>query len=123
MSFALARYRSTRTVTASPLQIVVQLYDGAIRYLRSSQEAMTQRDYPAKGHAVRKAHAIVSELQATLDPAKAPELCAQLYGLYDFVLTQLAKANVENAPEHLDSAIRVLSELRDGWAQIAKEQA
>ena len=122
MSFALARYRSTKTVTASPVQIVVQLYDGAIRYLRSAEEAMGRRDFPAKARGLRKAHAIVSELQATLDAEKAPELCAQLYGLYDFCLDRIVRANLENEAAHLEATVRVMTELREAWAQLAAEQ-
>lgn len=121
MSFALAQYRQTRTETASPVQIVVQLYDGALKYLRAGQEAMERGDTSERSRVLNKAHAIVTELQATLNPDQAPEICEQLYSLYDFALHQIGRATLENEPAHLASALKVLGELREAWAQIAKD--
>ena len=98
MSFAVAKYRSAKTTTASPVQIVVQLYEGALKYLRQAQECVGRKDYAAKGMALRKAHAIITELQATLRPEHAPELCEQLYALYDFALFRITETNLEKRP-------------------------
>ncbi len=122
MSFAAAQYRSTRTETASPLQVLVQLYDGALKYLRRGRVAIESGDVGAKGEALSKAHAIVSELQATLDESHAPELCAQLYALYDFVLRSITQANIERSSDPLNAAENVLVELRSAWAQIAGQR-
>ncbi len=122
MSFALQKYRSTRTTTVSPLQVLVQLYDGAIRFIRSAEEAIDKKDPAAKGVAISRAHAIVAELQATLDDSQAPELCAQLYSLYDFVLEQLTQANMKNDKDPLAGALNVLEELRAGWSELLAGQ-
>lgn len=122
MSFAVAKYRSARTTTASPLQVLIQLYDGAIRFLRQGQEAMKSKDYATKGKMISKAHAIVSELQATLRPEHSPELCDQLFGLYDFALHRITQANIHNDPDELESVIKVLTELRAGWAELNEQQ-
>ena len=113
MSFALQKYRSTRTTTVSPLQVLVQLYDGALRFLRTAEQAIEAGKPADKGVALSKAHAIVSELQATLDDSQAPELCAQLHALYDFALDQITQANIHNDATPLPGVIKVLSELRD----------
>lgn len=122
MSFAVAKYRSARTTTASPLQVLIQLYDGAIRFLRQAQQSMADRDFATKGKMISKAHAIVSELQATLQPEHSPELCDQLFGLYDFALHRMTQANIHNDPDELESVIKVLTELRDGWSQLSEQQ-
>jgi flagellar protein FliS len=121
MSFAVAQYRQSNVETASPAQIVVKLYDGAIKFMRQGQAAIQSRELAKKGTALSKAHAIVSELQATLRSEHAPELCDSLDRLYEFVLYQITEANRQSKPELLDPAIRVLDELRSAWAEVAKQ--
>lgn len=121
MSFAVAQYRASNVDTASPAQIVVKLYDGAMKFMRQAQAAISAREYSKKGTALRRAHAIVSELQATLRAEHAPELCESLDRLYEFVLHQITETNRLGKPELLDPAIRVLEELRSAWAEVAKQ--
>jgi len=120
MSFAVSQYRSARTQTASPVRVLVQLYDGAIRFLEEAREAIPKGEIAKKGVAISRAHAIISELIATLDNDKSPELCEQLSGLYDFALHEITHANMENDATRLNGPISVLSELREAWAQIAE---
>lgn len=121
MSFAVAQYRASNVDTASPAQIVVKLYDGALRFMRQGQAAIGTGELAKKGTSFSKAHAIVSELQATLRAEHAPELCENLDRLYEFVLYQITETNRTGKPELLDPAIRVLEELRSAWAEVAKQ--
>lgn len=121
MSFAVAQYRASNVDTASPAQIVVKLYDGALKFMRQGQAAIRSREHAKKGAALSRAHAIVSELQATLRAEHAPELCENLDRLYEFVLYQITESNRSGMPELLDPAIRVLDELRSAWAEVAKQ--
>lgn len=119
MSFAVSQYRVARLETASPLQVVVQLYDGAVRFMRQGAAFIEAKDPAGKGVALRKAHAIVSELQLCLDPTKAPELGEQLDRLYEFVLYRITDANAKNDASGLEAAINVMLELRGAWAEVA----
>ncbi|MEO0323250.1 MAG: flagellar export chaperone FliS [Myxococcota bacterium] len=123
MSFAVAKYRSAKTTTASPVQIVVQLYEGSLKYLRQARGCVERKDYAGKGVALRKAHAIITELQATLRPEHAPELCEQLYALYDFVLFRITETNLKNDPALLEGPLQVLGELREAWIELLTQQA
>ncbi len=120
MSFGVGQYQATRVETASPAQLVVLLYDGALRFLRQASMA-EGRQHAARGVALHRAHEIVTELQATLQPEVAPELCAELDRLYGFVLDRITEANLAADPAPLAGAIRVLVELREAWEQLAKE--
>lgn len=122
MSFALAQYKTTSVDTASPIRLVVQLYDGAIRFMRVGQKAIVDGRIKARGEALNRAHAIVGELASTLDTSSAPELCAELDRLYDYVLHQITRAHMECEPELLDPAIAVMADLRGAWAELAKQQ-
>lgn len=121
MSFAAAQYRNVRVSTVNPADLVVQLYDGCLRFLREAQTKHAAGDIAGRGEALSRARAIVNELMATLDESQAPELTKQLMALYDFVLDRMTQACVEADPSKLDAAIRVLEPLRDAWAEVAKK--
>jgi flagellar protein FliS len=123
MSFGINQYRTARVQTASPVGVLIQLYDGAIRFLREAAQHMDEGDIAQKGVKLSKAHRIVSELQATLDREKAPELCDQLDSLYDFVLHQIVEANLKNKVELVEPAVNVMKTLRDAWGEIAEKQS
>jgi len=120
MSFAVAQYQSSRMETSSPVQVVVALYDGALRFLRTAAMALDADDLPGKGEALNRAHAIVTELLVTLDHERAPELSGQLEALYSFVLDRIVRANTDCDVERIDDAMRALLPLRDAWAQLAR---
>ena len=86
MSFAVSQYRTNQVQTASPAQVIVQFYDGALRFIRQAGQRIAAQDYAGKGQQLSRAHAVVSELRANLDHTRAPELCAELDRLYVYVL-------------------------------------
>lgn len=120
MSFAAAQYQAATVETASPVQIVVRLYDAAVRNLVQAATALESKDAKTRADRLRKAHAIVSELQASLIHSHAPDLCVDLDRLYEYVLFAITEANTKGQREHLDASVRVLRELRSAWAELAK---
>lgn len=121
MSFAVAQYRSSQAQTASPARVVVQFYDGALKFIRLGAQALSERDYATKGRHLLRAHEIVSELRANLDPTRAPELCEELDRLYVYVLERITAANMKADAKELAPAVKVLEELRSAWAKLADE--
>ena len=122
MSFALAQYKSTHVETASPVRIVVQLYDGAIRFMKTGAQCIDEGDVAGKALALKKAHAIVTELQATLDRSHASELCEELDRLYEFVVYRVTEANIKSDSSLLPPAVAVMTQLRDAWEELARRQ-
>lgn len=122
MSFAVAQYQTARVETASPVQLVVDLYRGAIRFMRQGQAFDAAGSPGERGRVLGRAHAIVSELQATLDHDQAPDLCEELDRLYDFVLHQITEASVKNDGAHLGPAIDVMEQLESAWSTLASRQ-
>ena len=119
MSFAHSAYRAARFETAGRVAIVVELYAGAIRFLRSAIEHDSAKQLAERGKCLSKAHAIISELQVTLDPEKAPELSDQLNQLYDFILDRITQANLQKDMKLLEPAINVLETLKSAWSELA----
>jgi len=120
MSFAVARYQTSKVETASPAQLVVALYDGAVRFLKEAIERDARRDIAGRGEALGRAHAIVSELQVTLDYDRNPTLCTQLFGLYDYVLHCIREATIQGDAQKVAPAIGVLESLRSAWSTLAR---
>jgi len=121
VSFAVAQYRSSQVQTASPARVIVQFYDGAIRFMKLACQAMTVRDYATKGMYLSRAHAVVSELRANLDHTRAPEITNELDRLYVYVLDCITEANMKAAPEPLEPAFKVMEQLRGAWVSVADE--
>ncbi len=121
MRNALTQYKKTATSTNSRGQILLMLYDGAIRALEQARVAIEQRRPDLKGARLSRAHAVISELDVTLDHEAAPEMCQNLSALYRFMLDQITDANRRNQAEPLAVVIEILTDLRQSWA-LAVEQ-
>ena len=121
MDYSLSQYVAAGVETSSPTRIVVQLYQRAIADLRVAQAALARGDFGEKGEALGHAHAVVTELQATLDGDPAPELAAKLEALYDFVLDRIVRANSACDASLLAPARAVLEELLVAWIEVASK--
>jgi flagellar protein FliS len=104
-------YRRVDLESAPKTQIVERLFDRFLADLVAAREALTVKDVKKKATALDHAMQIVAELKASLDLAAAPELCANLSALYDFVTDRLIDANLTLTTPPLDQATRVMSEL------------
>ncbi len=112
-------YQKSAVNGASPIQLVVMLYDGALRFMEGGKHAMKQRDLEKQNTLIQKAQRIVIELMACLDLKQGGEIASNLLALYSYVLDELVQANVNDDPDGVDRAIKVLMDLREGWVQIA----
>lgn len=113
-------YRQTQVQSRTPLELVVLLYDGALTHIAVARDAIARRDIAARGAALSRVLAIVSELQSTLDLERGGEVAASLDGLYAYVSRRLMDAALHNDAAPLDEAARLLDTLRDGWRTIAQ---
>jgi flagellar protein FliS len=112
-------YRQTEVQSRTPLELVVMLYDGALRSTTEARDAVTRRDIRARQRHVSRALAIISELQSTLNMESGGDLAVRLDQLYGFVRDRLMDASLRQDPRPLDEAIKVLKTLREGWAGIS----
>ena len=115
----LAAYRSTEVQSRTPIELVVMLYDGALRFLAAGRDAVERKDIRARGVAFSRLLAIISELQSTLNIESGGPVAASLDELYRFIIGRVMDAAMHNSPAPLDEARRVLETLRDGWHQIS----
>jgi flagellar protein FliS len=116
---ALRAYRNHSVTTQTPGQIVVLLYEGAIRFLKQALEALDKKDHVEKGRWISRALDILSELNMSLDLEKGGEIAQNLRKLYLFMHSHLLKANYRKDREMIRQVIRMLEELLTGWKQAA----
>src|SRR5262245_1087148 len=113
------QYLRTQVRSSAPLELVVMLYDAALRSTATARDAMLTRDIPARRVALSKAMAIVSELQGALDMERGGTIAAELDRLYTWINSRLLDAIVNQDAKPIEEARRVLETLRGAWQQIA----
>jgi flagellar protein FliS len=122
-----ANYLKTRVMTATPEQLQMMLYDGAIRFCEQAVPAIAKKDWETTYHTLSKAQRIVTELITSLRPEIQPDLCKKLAGLYTYIHRKLVEASTRHTPESLEEALRLLKFQRETWAmlmeQIGKQKA
>jgi len=111
-------YKKLQVETASPIGLVVMLYDRAIVLLNKAKKEINEKQYEAKGHTLDKASDIILELLTTLDKDKGGEIATSLTNLYNFILREITDANSSLKTKHLDNACKILSELRESWESV-----
>ena len=109
------QYKQMSIKTASRGQILIMLYEAAIKHCRKAIEAVDRKDGPGKCTHIGKVHDIVLELQSSLDFKVGGTIAEDLEGLYNFMGTQLIKANIENSSETLKQIQKLLETLLTGW--------
>jgi flagellar protein FliS len=116
-------YRQTEVQSRTPLELVVMLYDGALRFIAQARGAIERKDIRARREAVSRALAITSELQSTLDMDRGGVISQKLDSLYVYINGRLIDASSKQDARPLDEAARLLTTLHDSWAQVARETA
>ncbi|MBB5189945.1 flagellar protein FliS [Silvimonas terrae] len=105
--------------SASPLKLVVMLYEGAIKAVGLAKHHMQAGNIADKGQSISKAIAIIDEgLRQSLDVEKGGELGQNLDALYEHMIAQLLKANIENKVDILDHVNQLLIDLKSAWDTI-----
>ena len=113
-------YRRVESESRSPLELVVMLYDGALRFLGDAAAAADRKDLRARAHAVSRVLAIVAELQSTLDLEKGGAVADQLDDLYTYITSRLLDVALKNDVTAIEEARKLLTPIRDAWSQLSQ---
>lgn len=120
MSYGLGAYKKTSIQTASKEQILLMLYQAAIKNCKKAIEAIQTKNVKMKGEHIGKLQDIVIELNNSLDFEVGGDVARELASLYDYVIYSSTQANIKIDAEPLEGALRVLTTLYDGWSQAIK---
>ena len=120
-------YRTNAVLTASPGQLVLMLYDGALRSLALARAALERPEQDVAriqviNQQLLKAQAIISELQSGLNFEQGGEVASTLNSVYDYYNRRLFEANLRKQVAPVVEVERLLGELRAGWAEMLAKQ-
>lgn len=122
----LASYKTVSVDTASPGKLILMLFDGALRFLRTAEDGFRLECPRTRQETIHnnliKAQNIVAELQRCLNFREGGEFSINMFRLYDFMNAQIMEANVKKEPENIRVVLRLLGEIRDAWDQMLREQ-
>jgi flagellar protein FliS len=120
-------YRKTATTTASPGELVLMLFDGALRFMAAAEIGFQEENFARRNEQIHnnilRAQAIITELQATLNMEKGGEFSENLYRLYDFMQNQLNQANREKNIDKIKVVVGFVQDIREAWAQMLLQTA
>lgn len=120
-------YRQITTMTAPPGQIVLMLYEGALRFLARSLAGFTYND-PAEANMtihnnLQRAQEIIGELNRSLNLDQGGEFAGTMRRLYDYFDRRIQESNLRKEPSGVKEVILHLTVLRDAWAKMLQDQS
>ncbi len=111
-------YLRDAILTATPEQLQLMLYDGAIRFARQGRDALVAKDYETSFEKLARAQAVLSEMEQGLRPEVNRDLCERMASIYGFLYRKLVDASVNRNPQAIDDALKVLYIERDTWVML-----
>lgn len=121
MNYGLGAYKKTSIHTASKEQILLMLYQAAIKNCKKAITAIDEKKIAAKGEHIGKLQDIVMELNNSLDFEIGGEIAEELSSLYDYIIFASTQANIKIDKEPLEGCLNVLNTLYSGWSDAIKQ--
>ncbi len=115
---AYSQYNNNKVLTASPAELTLLLYEGAIKFCNVAIIGVEQKDIMKVHNNLKKAQAIIEELRATLNH-KYP-VAEDFENIYKYIYNLLVRANVSKKTEDIETALVELREMRDTWKEVMK---
>ena len=111
-------YAKNKITMASPAELTLMLYDGAIKFCNIAITAIEQKDYKKANTNIQKAERIIGEFQATLDFKY--EVAKDFDRVYSYLMQQLIQANIKKSTPILEEVLKHLRTMRDTWKEVMK---
>ena len=107
-------YLRNRILNASPMELIIILYEGGITALKKAKECAAVKNRPGMCEQVIRAQDMVRELRNALDMSRG-EIAEGLHRLYSFMVQRLIKANLEKNVSYIDEVLDMLTDLKKTW--------
>lgn len=115
------KYKNMQIQTATPGQLILMLYDGAIKFCKLAKKGIEDKNLMDANKYLIKIQDIVTELMISLDMKSGGEIAKNLYTLYDYMMSRLLEANMKKDPLIIDEVQKMIEELRDAWGEAVKK--
>ena len=116
-------YLRDAVMTATPEQLQLMLYDGAIKFALQGKDALIAKDYEESYNKLSRAQAIVLEMQSGLRREVNAELCDRMAAVYNFLYRKLVDASVHRDADCIDDAVKILRYQRETWVMLMEKVA
>jgi len=111
-------YKNSKIQTASPAELTLMLYDGAVKFCNIALMGIEKNDYEKVSVNLIKAQKIIMEFRSTLD-FKYP-VAKDFDLVYDYIYRRLVEANVKKEAEIIEDALTYIKEMRDTWKEVMR---
>lgn len=115
---AASAYQNSAIQTASPAELTLMLYEGAIKFCNIALMALEKKDYSKVNENLKKAQRIITEFRVTLDH-KYP-VWEDFDRVYDYIYRRLVEGNIRKDKEIIEDALKYIREMRDTWKEVMK---
>jgi len=116
-------YREEHVSGLSQKELILMLYDGAIKFCAGAKQAIEEKNYIESHRLIIRARNIVLELLRILDVNSGGEIAKNLQRLYVYMIGRLIEVNFTKETRLLDNVLMILQDLRSAWAQIDFDEA
>lgn len=114
-----AQYQNNKILTASPAELTLMLYDGAIKFCNVAIQGIEQNDIEKAHNNIRKAQNVIDEFRATLNFKY--EVAKDFDNVYVYIRKLLVEANIKKEKEPLEEALTHLRTMRDTWKEVMQK--
>jgi len=118
-------YKSVAVTTATPGQLVLMLFDGALRFMAAAENGFSLEDFMQRNETIHnnivKTQNILRELQCSLDMSVGGDFAQRMFALYEFMISQLQEANLKKESTPISTVSRLLGDIRDAWAEMLEK--
>lgn len=111
-------YKNSKILTASPAELTLMLYEGAIKFCNLAALAIEKNDIASVNANLIKAQRVITEFRSTLD-FKYP-VAKEFDVVYEYIHRRLVDANMKKDPVILEEALGYIREMRDTWKEVMK---
>ena len=111
-----AKYQNSKILTASPAELTLMLYEGAIKFCNIAILAIEKNDIEKAHNNIMRAQRIIEEFRSTLDHKYA--VAEDFDRVYVYLLQRLLQANIKKDAEILEEVNTHLRSMRDTWKQV-----
>ena len=118
MNNAYAQYNRNKILTASPAELTLMLYEGAIKFCNIAIMGIEQNDIQKTHTNIMKVQHIIEEFQITLNFKY--EIANDFNTIYNYLIKRLREANMTKDKEILEEVLEHLRTLRDTWKEVMK---
>ena len=111
-----AQYNNNKVLTASPAELTLLLYEGAIKFCNIAMMGLEEKNIQKTHDNIKKAQAIIEELQSTLNHSY--KVAEDFDNVYHYIYSLLTDANIHKDKETLERALNEIRGMRDTWKEV-----